>query len=336
MTLRTTSLLGALISLCGLAAMGCGDDGDTTGSGGTGATGGTTTTGGSGGAATGGTGGTATGGTGGTATGGSGGSGGTGGSAPIAVSLTFQPRVGAEAFDCAAAYTGVGSTAATIHITDFRLYVHDVALHQADGTLVPVTLEQDGLWQYQNVALLDFENGAASCANGTPETNTTLVGTAPAGDYDGVVFKVGVPFELNHGDVAVAPSPLNLSAMFWNWNGGYKFLRVDSLAEGAPMAFNLHLGSTGCLDDGNGGVSSCDRPNRPEVALTGFDPLTTPIVVDYAAVVAASDILVNGGGAPGCMSGTTDPECGAIFERLGIDLADGSIHPETQTLFATK
>ncbi|XXX82226.1 hypothetical protein WMF30_26050 [Sorangium sp. So ce134] len=67
--------------------------------------------------------------------------------------------------------------------------------------------------------------------------------------------------------------------------------------------------------------------------LTGFDPLTTTVLVDFAAAVAASDLSVDGGGAPGCMSGTEDPECAAIFERLGIDIADGTLHPETQELF---
>ena len=69
---------------------------------------------------------------------------------------------------------------------------------------------------------------------------------------------------------------------------------------------------------------------------TGFDPLTTTIVIDYAAVVAASDLATNGGGPPGCMSGTADPECGPVFDRLGIDIADGSIHPEKQVLFRAK
>ena len=34
---------------------------------------------------------------------------------------------------------------------------------------------------------------------------------------------MGVPFESNHRDSTIAPSPLNITAMFWNWQGGYKF-----------------------------------------------------------------------------------------------------------------
>lgn len=294
---------------------GCDGGGDGTGGGGTGG-------------ATGGTGGSAggAGGTGGS-TGGAG-----GGSGTKAVSIQFEARVGQEVFDCAGTYTGLGTTAAEAKITDFRVYVHDVALI-SNGTAIPVTLEQDGVWQYENVALLDFESGAGSCANGTAEVHTTITGTVPEGDisaYEGIRFKVGVPFELNHHDVATAPSPLNLTALFWNWNGGYKFLRVDSLPTGAGTSFNLHLGSTECQDDGNGGVSACNKPNRPEIELTGKDPLVRKILVDYAAVVSGSDISQDAGGAPGCMSGAADPECAPIFERLGLDIQTGGPMPAQQ------
>ena len=334
MKLASMTFLSTLTLTLGVAATGCGDGGSGTGgtgggttttvTGGTGGSGGTTSSGGVGGT-------TSSGGAGGTTS-----SGGTGGAEPIAVSITFEAHVGEELFDCSKSFTGQGSPPADLLISDYRLYVHDVALHKADGTLVPVTLDQDGLWQLENMALLDFEDGSANCANGTPETSAVVVGTAPPGEYDGVAFKVGVPFELNHQDAAVAPSPLNLSAMFWNWNGGYKFIRVDAAVIGGDTPFVLHLGSTGCMDDGNGGVSSCDRPNRPEVSLTGFDPLKTAIVIDYGAVVAASDLKANGGGPPGCMSGPTDPECALVFDRLGIDIADGSIHPDKQVLFRAK
>ena len=332
MKLASRIFLSTLALTLGVAATGCGDGGS-----GTGGAGGTTTT------ATGGTGGaggtTSSGGGGTTSSGGAGGttsSGGTGGAEAVAVSIAFEAHVGDELFDCGKSFTGQGSPPADLVISDYRLYVHDFALHKADGTLVPVTLDQDGLWQLEDLALLDFEDGSGNCATGTPEKNAVVAGTAPPGEYDGIAFKVGVPFALNHQDAAVAPSPLNLSAMFWNWNGGYKFLRVDAAVVGGDTPFLLHLGSTGCVDDGNGGVASCARPNRPEVSLTGFDPLTTAIVIDYGAVVAASDLKANGGGPPGCMSGPDDPECGPVFERLGIDVADGSIHPDKQVLFHAK
>lgn len=266
--------------------------------------------------------------------GGSGGQGGGGGSDAVPVALQFEGRVGAEVFSCSSPYPGLGTAATEVSISDFRLYIHDVRLHRANAAAVPVVLDQDGVWQYHDVVLLDFEDKSGSCGNGTAETNGTVRGTVPAGEYDGISFKLGVPFELNHADAAAAPSPLNLSGLFWSWNGGYKFARIDSAVTaegGGPFVF--HLGSTGCIDDPSGTVSSCDRPNVADIVLTGFDPLATKVLVDFAALVATSDLSVNVGGPPGCMSGPTDPECLTVFEQLGIDISDGSLHPEQQTFF---
>jgi len=66
------------------------------------------------------------------------------------------------------------------------------------GKSIPVNLTQDGKWQYQNVALLDFENKSGGCANGTVETRNQIVGTIPKGNYQGLQFTLGVPFNLNH------------------------------------------------------------------------------------------------------------------------------------------
>src|SRR5690606_25468578 len=98
-----------------------------------------------------------------------------------------------------------------------------------------------GLWQHENLALLDFEDKTGACANGTTPTNTSVRGTVPPGSYVGLAFDVGVPAALNELDAASSetPSPLNLTAMYWSWTTGYKYLRVD-VARTAPLGpFNL-------------------------------------------------------------------------------------------------
>lgn len=152
------------------------------------------------------------------------------------VAIDFEAWVGESEFVCGESYEGVGVNQSTITPTDFRFYVSNLALIDESGNAVPLELEQDGKWQYQNVALLDFEDGTSACDNGTAELNTTVVGTVPEGDYQSLQFTMGVPQDLNHEDAAIAPSPLNLTSMWWNWQGGYKFLRVEMETEAISNA----------------------------------------------------------------------------------------------------
>jgi uncharacterized repeat protein (TIGR04052 family) len=146
---------------------------------------------------------------------------------------------------------------------------------------------------------------------------------APAGSYRGVAFTLGVPFARNHGDLAAQPAPLSLSRLFWSWNGGYKFLRVDLRAaqgDSAATGWVIHLGSTGCTGEaGAKSPTSCAQPNRADVALAGFDPSRDVIVADLGALLARSDVRRNQPQtALGCMSAPGDSDCGGLFASLGL------------------
>jgi hypothetical protein len=151
------------------------------------------------------------------------------------VALRFAAEVNGAAFSCGQDYSPVGTTGSTVTPGDYRFFISSVALLDAAGNAVPVELAQDGMWQHANLALLDFENGSGPCINGNAALNDVIKGSVPAGHYTGVQFTLGVPFELNHADVVLAPSPLNLSAMFWNWQGGHRFLKVDMSTSGRPI-----------------------------------------------------------------------------------------------------
>jgi uncharacterized repeat protein (TIGR04052 family) len=164
----------------------------------------------------------------------------------VPVTLRFRAQVGARPFACGETYDDVGVSHSRWLPADMRFYVHDVRLVRPDRSEVRVELERDD-WQYDGTALLDFENGERPCNNGTPETNTTIRGRAPAGTYTGVHFVLGVPFAQNHADpddIEASPSPLNIQSMSWGWQLGHKFMRVDSFAimETEFPEFRIHLG----------------------------------------------------------------------------------------------
>lgn len=246
------------------------------------------------------------------------------------VALHFEATVGATPFRCGSTYA-LGRTAANTTVTDFRFFVHQVELLRPDGTTVPVTLAQDGLWQDGDLALLDFEDGTASCANGTPELHRELTGTVPVGQYTGARFIIGVPFERNHLDLATQRPPLTLSRLFWSWTGGYKFMRVDLRAlrsdTTAAVPWMIHLGSSGCEKAGDSPVPShCATANRPVITLMGYDPDRDVIAFDLAQLVAGADLLGNQPKtAAGCMSGPDDTDCAPVFAALGLP------HPTTHS-----
>lgn len=255
-----------------------------------------------------------------------------------AVEVRFAAKVGAEPFRCTMRYTGLGTMAATWVPLDFRLYVHNVRLVTAAGQEVPLTLTQDGTFQTENVALLDFEDRSGTCSNGNTLTNTVVRGTLPAGaagPYNGVRFTLGVPFALNHANAAVARSPLNLTSLWWSWQGGYKFIRLDGRIEDAAgtvrvPSWNVHVGSTGCNGSAAGGVTMCANPNLGEVSLTGFDPTRNTVVADVARLFGGTNVSVSNAPSPGCMSDANDVDCMGVFPALGVPYGGA---PAAQTFF---
>jgi len=235
------------------------------------------------------------------------------------VAVAFTAQVGAEAFACGSEYMGIGATSSPLTVKDMRFYVHDVRLVDDEGNEVPVTLEQDGKWQQGTVALLDFEDGTNGCDAGNPDTNVSIRGTVPeASTFTGIRFTMGVPFDVNHADAATAPAPLNLTSLWWNWNGGYKFIRIDGSTPGLD-AWRFHLGSTACDGDMSGNVTTCGNPNRVEVAIDGFDPTASSVVFDLAAMLEGVDLETNSMDTPpGCMAAPVDPDCELYFQNLGL------------------
>jgi uncharacterized repeat protein (TIGR04052 family) len=260
--------------------------------------------------------------------------------------VDFSAKVGAQNFSSGTTYSGfgAGSSSATQEITlnDLRLYISNIILKTDTNEEIPFTLEQDGVWQYEDIVLLDFETAA------TPETNTDVIGSfsePDSGTINQVCFDVGIPFEFNHLNSSTSPSPLNASGMMWKWQSGHKFIRIDGVGDpnGSAVGYNLHLGSTGCVSGSatESPTSACTYPNLPNVCLTSFDLDTNEIVIDLATLFETTDITqVTANTAPGCMSGNNDPECQTLLPKLGLDFVyNDGVNPaqtytaETQAMF---
>jgi len=242
------------------------------------------------------------------------------------IEIRFDARVGSEPARCDLSYSGVGTANAGMRFQDLRLYVSAVRLIGVDGTETAVGLTPDYQWQNEAVTLLDFEDRSGNC-NGNSATNNVVRGTVPAGDYRGLVFEIGVPQAINHQDPTLADAPLNVTAMTWPWRIGYKFTGIDLETSGgaegpnAATGFSVHLGSTDC---GEGPPMSapdepCANGNRPSYRLDTFNPSSSVVVLDLAALLAETDITANEPEtASGCMSFPGDGDCAKIMDRLGL------------------
>ncbi len=248
--------------------------------------------------------------------------------------IHFVGQVNGQPFECGKSYMNVGTSKSMITPSDFRMFISDVRLIDAKGDAIPLRLTQDKTWQVDDVALIDFENGTSHCRNGTGPMNQSVRGTAPHGNYKGIEFTLGVPFALNHGDPTIAPAPLSSAAMFWNWQGGYKFLKFDMATTGQSKTslpadqqgggnasgFSVHLGSTVCASASKTtSPSSCKNPNRVTVRFDSFDPAKDVVIADIGAVLANANVDVNTPKtAVGCMSFPSDPDCPSIMKAFGL------------------
>ncbi len=211
-----------------------------------------------------------------------------------------------------------------VSLTDLRFYVHDLELVSAAGDVVPARPTRDTAWQNGVVALVDLENGMDSCANGTPELNSSVrVNVGASGDlsdFRGLRFTLGVPFELNHDNPLEAPPPLDDSAMHWHWRSGYKFLRagVETMDDG----FWFHLGSTAC-NGTTGNIAGCDSPNRPRIEVAGFRPGRDGVIIDIGRLF--NDVNFEDGVGTDCSSGPTEASCPPILAILGLDKDESSV-----------
>lgn len=249
------------------------------------------------------------------------------------------------------------TTAGTM--VELRFYVSNVMLWDAAGNAVPLVMTENAN-QSKNIALLDFGYNTGTLPEVTCTTayNTAVSGKVAPGTYTGISMTIGVPIysadmqtKLNHVNFAdpTSPAPLQIQQVSWSWQGGRKFMKVefhpdsnvvDKIGDATTTKWNVHLGSTGCAGDPTvvGNETACTNPNRLSLKFDAFDAATQKVVFDVAQLFGNADVTFDGGGAGGCMSGVTDPECAPILDALGLSLVNGRTltGADAQTVFSVQ
>jgi uncharacterized repeat protein (TIGR04052 family) len=259
------------------------------------------------------------------------------------ISINFEAFVGDEILRCSdennnsVVYQNVGLGDNNISIRDFRFFVSEIEMIKQDGTSERLVFDRNNFQYEENgtgSAILDFEDGTGNCkeSGNSAETHKSISGQIPDGDYVGMKFYVGVPFDINHkkyDDIFVQ------SKMDWNWAGGRKFTKFEAIPSESNVSFwTFHLGSTGCVDSDSDGITNeCSQPNRVPVEFNNFDIENDTVKIDYAKLFDSVNLSEDNGGAKGCMSALTDPECKPMFEQIGIDVDALDGISTTQYLF---
>lgn len=196
----------------------------------------------------------------------------------------------------------------------FALYASNPAI-RIDGKWQSLKFKQTD-WQTPDIALLKFH----PACDGQPEGNTRLQLEATkelmqlATNFR---FTIGLPFEENHANPLTQPSPLNDSSMFWSWQTGHKFLRLDVHNTSAPHeTWSYHLGSIGCESESamRPPEKSCTFTNRVEMILP-MTQLDTDL--DLALSVPVMLAQVSLPDSDGCMfEAPDDPVCNQLLRNL--------------------
>ncbi len=236
----------------------------------------------------------------------------------VPVHIEFSAAWGGQPIQCE-------SNAAAL--TDLRFFVSSIFLIDPEGNEHNVVLASDDRWQQRNIALIDLENSAGTCSNGTPQMNMSIAGTVAASDIVAAKFTIGVPFDTNHANPLLARAPLDRAAMHWHWRSGYKFLRAG--ISNPTDSFWIHLGSTGC-EGTIRHISRCNSPNRVTVEIANFTPDTDRIMIELAELFR--DVDLEDGIRTDCSSSPAESACAAPFEALGLDFG-GRTNDQTQRVF---
>lgn len=154
---------------------------------------------------------------------------------------------------------------APLNIDELKFFVSDVHLLDSAGKPHAAQLQVLAPWQAREGGLIKLD------ALGE-RINYRLTVDAPIAKHEiaGLRFNLGLAPEVNHQNPLTATSPFNISSMFWSWQLGYKFFRLDFREAGGQM--NMHLGSTGCQSASPIRPPSkpCHAPNIAQITLPDF------------------------------------------------------------------
>lgn len=163
-------------------------------------------------------------------------------------------------------------------VTKFNYFVSNIRLRKADGSdhVVP---------QDSSYFLIQEDK---------PTSQTISLANIPVGNYTGITFTIGVDSLRSLADISKRTGVLDPGlndGMYWEWNSGYVFLKLEGTSAVAPAAqnnaFYYHIGGFGGGYDGKKTINNLRTVTIPfNTDVANVQTNATPSVLLKADVLA--------------------------------------------------
>lgn len=178
---------------------------------------------------------------------------------PGTVEVEFDHRWGTQVFNFNQAILTPAGDSATF--TAFKYFVSNVKLLKDDGSEYAIP---------NSYYLIDHEMATSKALTFT---------NVPAGNYTGIKFLLGIDSTKNTSSLdqrtGVLDPATGASGMYWAWNSGYIFVKLEGISPSAPLdsatqkrRFWYHIG-------GFGGYTSKTINNIKTVTIKSSDDVAT-------------------------------------------------------------
>lgn len=166
-------------------------------------------------------------------------------------------------------------------ITKFKYYIGNLSLIRKNGTK----------YSCDNYFLIDEEK---------PNSKIISLENVPDGEYTSINFTIGVDSIDNcSGAQSGALDPIN--GMFWTWNTGYIFLKLEGISDFSSLPNSLYEYHIGGFKEPNYSIREVSLPLYTSLILTSnskenieikadvIEILKSPTIIDFSKLPSVTD-----------------------------------------------
>jgi len=222
--------------------------------------------------------------------------------------IIFQPAINNEALNCNSIFAHSNKK---WQYTQLQFFISAVELKNNKGVWQKMSLRKSA-FQTNNSVLLGEQCNLSNEQN-KANWQLTFDKKIELKNISHIRFDLGLPFAVNHLNPLTQESPLNIPSMFWAWQIGHKFLRLEMAANNDNWLF--HLGSTGCKSASplRSPKEECRYPNRYTYELP-ISKKNNKITLDLSILLHGLIITEQ----TSCQSSPNKSSCQTLFSNLNI------------------